>query len=65
MKNSVDLCTLIEQFGSENKCREYLEALRWLDTIMCPRCNSLKISKIVKHEFRLSKNVFILEDTIL
>jgi len=48
MKNSVDLSTLIEQFGSENKCREYLEALRWPDTIMCPRCKSLKISKIVK-----------------
>jgi transposase-like protein len=48
MKNSVNLCTLIEQFGSENKCREYLEALRWPDVIMCPRCKSDKISKIVK-----------------
>ena len=46
MKNSVNLCTLIEQFGSEKKCREYLEALRWPDTIMCPRCASIKISKI-------------------
>src|ERR1035438_6831210 len=48
MKTSVNLCTLIEQFGSENKCREYLEALRWPDTIMCPRCSSYKISKIIK-----------------
>jgi transposase-like protein len=48
MKNSVNLCTLIEQFGSEKKCREYLEALRWPDTIMCPRCFSGKISRIVK-----------------
>jgi transposase-like protein len=48
MKNSVDLCTLIEQFGSENKCREYLEALRWPDEIMCPRCKSRKISQITK-----------------
>jgi transposase-like protein len=48
MKASVNLCTLIEQFGSENKCREYLEALRWPDAIMCPRCASDKISKIVK-----------------
>jgi transposase-like protein len=48
MKNSVNLCTLIEQFGSENKCREYLEALRWPDVIMCPRCKSDNISKIVK-----------------
>lgn len=48
MKNSVNLCSLIEQFGSEEKCREYLEALRWPDTIMCPRCTSIKISKIMK-----------------
>ena len=48
MKNSVNLCTLIEQFGSENKCREYLEALRWPDAILCPRCSSVKVSRIVK-----------------
>ena len=48
MKNSINLCTLIEQFGSEAKCREYLEALRWPDAIMCPRCQSSKISRIVK-----------------
>jgi transposase-like protein len=46
MNNSVNLCTLIEQFGSENKCREYLEALRWPDQIRCPRCVSNKISRI-------------------
>jgi transposase-like protein len=46
MKNSVNLCSLIEQFGSEKKCREYLEALRWPDAIMCPRCASIKISTI-------------------
>ena len=48
MKNSIDICSLIEQFNSENKCREYLEALRWPDEIMCPRCKSNKISQIVK-----------------
>jgi transposase-like protein len=47
MRDSVNLCTLIEQFGSEKKCREYLEALRWPDAILCPRCASSKISKIV------------------
>ena len=50
MMDSVNLCTLIEQFGSETRCRAYLEALRWPDTIMCPRCDSDKISKIVKRE---------------
>jgi hypothetical protein len=29
MADSVNLCSLIEQFGNEAKCREYLEALRW------------------------------------
>lgn len=48
MTTSVNLCTLIEQFGSEDRCREYLEALRWPDTIICPRCESNKISQIAK-----------------
>jgi transposase-like protein len=44
----VNLVTLIEKFGSEDKCRAYLEALRWAGEIRCPRCDSHKISKIVK-----------------
>jgi transposase-like protein len=48
MKDSVNLCSLIEQFGSEERCRAYLEALRWPDEILCPRCGSDKISQIVK-----------------
>ena len=46
--DSVNLCTLIEQFGSEDKCRAYLEALRWAGKVVCPRCASEKISQIVK-----------------
>jgi transposase-like protein len=46
--DSVNLCTLIEQFGSEDRCRAYLEALRWADEVLCPRCGSDKISQIVK-----------------
>jgi transposase-like protein len=46
MANSVNLCTLIEQFGDETKCREYLEALRWREGIKCPRCAHDKASKI-------------------
>src|SRR5271170_4055030 len=50
--DSVNLCTLIEQFGSEERCRAYLEALRWPDEVRCPRCNSDKISQILKrHQF--------------
>jgi transposase-like protein len=45
---SVNLCSLIQEFGSEEKCRAYLEALRWTEGVECPRCKSDKISKIVK-----------------
>jgi len=49
IESSVNLCSLIEQFGSENKCREHLlEVLRWPDTIVCRPCKSIHISKIVK-----------------
>jgi transposase-like protein len=43
-----DLVSLIEEFGSEDKCHEYLEALRWPDGVACPRCESKKISRIAK-----------------
>lgn len=46
--DAINLCSLIEQFGSEDRCRAYLEALRWPDEIICPRCKSNKISQIVK-----------------
>ncbi len=48
MADSVNLCRLIEQFGSEDRCRAYLEALRWDSKVACPRCEGEKISKIVK-----------------
>ena len=48
METPVNLCTLIQQFGSEDRCRAYLEALRWPDEMSCPRCKSTKISQIVK-----------------
>jgi transposase-like protein len=52
MMDSVNLCTLIEQFGSEDRCRAYLEALRWPDEVACPRCKGQKISQIVKrHQY--------------
>lgn len=50
--DSVNLCSLIEQFNSEDRCRAYLEALRWSDDVLCPRCRSNKISQIVKrHQY--------------
>lgn len=29
---------MVEEFRSEDKCREYLEALRWPEGVRCPRC---------------------------
>jgi transposase-like protein len=46
MSDSIDLCKLIEEFGSEEKCRAYLEALRWQDGLSCPRCQGRVISRI-------------------
>ncbi len=35
---AVDLVKLIEKFGTEDRCRAYLEELRWPDGPECPRC---------------------------
>jgi transposase-like protein len=48
----MDLVSLIEAFGSEDKCRTDLEELRWPEGVKCPRCGSEKISRIAKrHQF--------------
>ena len=45
----IDLPTLIEQFGCEDKCHDYLEELRWPDGVECPRCaEPTTISRIEK-----------------
>jgi transposase-like protein len=40
------LCEVLRTFGSDESCREYLEALRWPDRVTCPRCQSEKISRV-------------------
>ncbi|MGI9020906.1 MAG: IS1595 family transposase [Solirubrobacterales bacterium] len=45
---TLDLPTLIERFGSEEKCRAYLEDLRWPQGVECPRCANRSISRIEK-----------------
>lgn len=44
----MNLPELIERFGSEDKCRAYLEQLRWPNGIACPRCGGMHISRLVK-----------------
>src|SRR5216110_583081 len=47
-RQEFNLAELIEQFGSEDRCHEYLEQLRWPEGVRCPRCDSDKISRITK-----------------
>lgn len=47
-KAEMDLMTLFERFGSDEKCRMYLERLRWPEGVRCIRCDSDKISRIYK-----------------
>jgi transposase-like protein len=48
MSKELDLCTLIQDFGDDAKCRAYIEKLRWPKGITCPSCKSGKISRIIK-----------------
>jgi transposase-like protein len=52
MKNheAIDLTELISRYGDDQKCRTYLEHLRWKDGIRCPKCNSEKVSSILKRD---------------
>src|ERR1700730_3338448 len=42
----VDLMSLMDAYGSEDKCRTILEELRWPDGPQCPRCESVKLSRM-------------------
>jgi len=42
-KQEINLVTLVEKYGNEDKCRAYLEELRWPNGVACPRCGSLNI----------------------
>lgn len=42
----MDLPKLIERFGTDQKCRDYLEDLRWPNGVECPRCEGTTISRI-------------------
>jgi transposase-like protein len=44
--HEMNLFELIERFGDNDKCRQYLEALRFPDDVYCIRCKSDKISRI-------------------
>lgn len=45
-KQEVNLVATMERFGDEEKCRAYLEHLRWPNGVKCLRCESDKISRL-------------------
>jgi transposase-like protein len=46
MAGNMNLGRLMDEFGTDDLCREYLEDLRWPDGVRCLRCGSDKISRI-------------------
>src|SRR5881227_3143365 len=50
VKSDVNLVNLIERFGTDEKCREYLTELRWPQGVQCPRCNWKGVSTIEKRD---------------
>ena len=45
-EQEINLLELTEGSPNEEKCRAYLEGLRWPNGVRCPRCGSNKISRI-------------------
>ena len=46
--SATNLIDLFDKFGDEDRCRLYLEKLRWPCGVQCVRCESKKISRIKK-----------------
>jgi transposase-like protein len=47
-----NLVQLFEDFKSEERCREYLELLRWPSGVCCVRCGNVSVSKLEKrHQY--------------
>jgi transposase-like protein len=45
---NMNLVELVDRFGDEDKCRTYLEELRWPNGVVCPRCGNESTSRIEK-----------------
>ena len=42
----MNLLTLFDRFDCDDKCRKYLEALRWPNGVACTRCGDMAVSEI-------------------
>ena len=50
MTEAIDLCELVDRYGDDQKCRNYLEHLRWRNGVRCPKCQGERISSILKRD---------------
>lgn len=48
--DDMNLVELVEEFADEKKSRAYLEGLRWPDGVMCPRCKSPKVYRVLERD---------------
>jgi transposase-like protein len=47
-----NLIQMFEKFNSEDRCREYLELIRWPSGVCCVRCGDTSVSKLAKrHQY--------------
>lgn len=46
----MNIIKLMDEFGTDDKCREVLEQLRWPEGVCCPRCESKKVSRIKERQ---------------
>lgn len=45
---NMNLVGMMDRFGDESKCRDYLESLRWPNGVNCPRCKQEKVYRIAE-----------------
>jgi transposase-like protein len=48
-KQEMNIMKLIDQYSTEDECRDALEALRFPDGVICPHCQSKSISRLQTH----------------
>jgi transposase-like protein len=48
--DDMNLVELVQKFADDEKCRAYIEALRWPKGVSCPRCKSEKVYNILKRD---------------
>jgi transposase-like protein len=46
--SAVDLLSVVNRYGTDDRCRAYLTELRWAGKVICPKCLSDSISRVQK-----------------